>query len=456
MKLADLAVRSQANGYKGLFGFMTLVRRLIENEEEPFHDGETAAGSGAVKIMSIHKSKGLEFPVVILADTAKRFNRKDAAAPLLVHPTLGIGAKRTELDRRIEYPTLARLAVARKLSAEMLSEELRILYVAMTRAREKLIIVGTFKDADKELLKLARDAGSPVAPQALENAAGLSSFILLPAMTRPEAECLRLSPVPVDADCGMPWDIRKIKVGETSENSRAAAAAVPERAEPEPGALEEARRKLSFVYPYISASGIPSKLTATGLKGRFADYEAAENAEPLAAPAKRAPVIRPAFIANRTSLSPAERGYGAPPGDAVYRFRPLYDLDGVRDELRRLKEKAFLSRRPAEAVNPEKILAFFISDLGKRVLNADEIYREFKFSLLVPAEEYYPGAKTGDGDEILLQGVVDCCMREREALHVIDFKTDAVTLENIEEKTRQYAPQLAAYGRAWRASWDFR
>lgn len=448
MKLADLAVRSQANGYKGLFGFMTLVRRLIENGEEPFLDGGGSAVAGAVKIMSIHKSKGLEFPVVILADTAKRFNRKDAAAPLLVHPTLGIGAKRTELDRRIEYPTLPRLAVARKLAAEMLSEELRILYVAMTRAREKLIIVGTFKDADKELIKLARDAGSPVAPQALENAAGLLSFILLPAMARPEAECLRPSPVPVDTGCGIPWDIRKIKVDAAPKSSRAAAADVPERAEPEPGALEDARRKLSFVYPYIAAAGIPSKLTATGLKGRFADFEAAEDAEPLAAAAKRAPVVRPAFIANRTSLTPAERGTALHLAMQYIDYSRCTTLGGVRDELRRLKEKAFLSRRQAEAVDPEKILAFFASDLGKRVLNADKIYREFKFSLLVPAEEYYPGVQTGGGDEILLQGVVDCCFSEGEALHVIDFKTDAVTLENIEEKTRQYAAQLAAYGRA--------
>ncbi|SHH95285.1 DNA helicase/exodeoxyribonuclease V, subunit A [Sporobacter termitidis DSM 10068] len=445
MRLVELAVRCEAGGYKGLFGFMTLVRKLMEKGEEPFGSSETPSGD-AVKIMSIHKSKGLEFPVVFLADTTKRFNKKDAAAPLLIHAALGVGAKRTDLMRRIEYPTLARMAVARKLNQEMLSEELRVLYVAMTRAREKLVVVSTFADADKELLKLSKDAVAPVAPQVLENAAGMASLVLLPALTRPEAECLRLAPVPLSTDCGAPWDIRKIVITEAPAARRRKA--LP--AEPHIAARAEdvaaLRRNLDYQYPYIKAAEIPSKLTATGLKGRFADFEAAEEAAQLHEAARhRPPAERPAFITRRTALTPSERGTALHLAMQFIDYDKCGDLESVREELRRLREKSYLSAKQADAVDPAKLLAFFDSPLGKRVMGADRLYREFKFSLLVRADAYF--ADGGD-DELLFQGVVDCCFEEGGALHVIDFKTDHVTPETVAEKTRLYAPQLTAYARA--------
>jgi ATP-dependent helicase/nuclease subunit A len=455
MRLLELAARCETNGYKGLFGFMTYVRKLAENGEEPFRDNDPAF-SDAVRIMSIHKSKGLEFPVVILADTTKRFNRKDTAAPLLIHPELGVGAKRADLERRIEYPTLARLAVAKKLTLEMLSEELRVLYVAMTRAREKLIIVSTFADADKKLSKLCKDAGTPVAPQILENAAGMSSFILLPVLTRPEAACLRPPQAEPTEDSGEPspddgcprWDIRKIVIRKSPAKKRKNTPAAPERAAAVTEDLERLGRNLGYVYPYRGLSQVPSKLTATGLKGRFADYEAAEEAGRINAAVQRSPASRPDFVTQRSALTPAERGTALHLAMQFIDYRRCLTLDGIRGELRRLGEKAFLSAAQASAVEPEKILAFFTSELGRRVLRADRLYREFKFSLLVPAVEYYPEVGTDSMDEVLLQGVVDCCFVEDGALHVIDFKTDYVTRETLAEKTKLYTPQLMAYGRA--------
>lgn len=449
MRLIELAARCEANGYRGLFGFMTLVRKLIENGEEPFGNNETPSGN-AVKIMSIHKSKGLEFPVVILADTTKRFNKKDAAAPLLVHSKLGIGAKRTDLERRIEYPTLARLAVSKKLTQEMMSEELRVLYVAMTRAREKLIVVSTFADAEKELTKLAKDAAAPVPPQVLENTAGMWCFILLPALTRPEAECLCSTPVTRSADCGEPWAIRKIKITEVPAN-RKEAPVIPERFEARPEDVEALKESLGYRYPFIKAATIPSKLTATGLKGRFADYEAAEEAERLEAVWQRTPASRPGFITNRAELTPAERGTALHLAMQYIDYRKCGTIEEIRGELGRLKEKNFVSTQQADAVDPDKIRAFFASPLGVRVMSAEKLYREFKFSLLVKAEDYFPGGEDGDSvadDEILFQGVVDCCFEEGGALHVIDFKSDYVTKETLAEKTKLYAPQLTAYGRA--------
>jgi ATP-dependent helicase/nuclease subunit A len=118
--------------------------------------------------MSVHKSKGLDFPVVFLADTARRFNKQDLTEGVLVHPELGLGPKLTDVGRGVEFPTAARTAISKRLGRENLSEEMRILYVAMTRARERLIITCAFKKPEEVVLKLRRRVSSPIAPQVLE------------------------------------------------------------------------------------------------------------------------------------------------------------------------------------------------------------------------------------------------------------------------------------------------
>jgi ATP-dependent helicase/nuclease subunit A len=450
MRLLELAVRYEANGYKGLFGFLSFIRKLIENDIEPGEKNEALSGD-AVKIMSIHKSKGLEFPIVILADTAKRFNNKDAIKPLLIHAQLGVGAKVTDLTRRIEYPTLARLAVARKLTREMTAEELRILYVAMTRAREKLIIVAAFADAGRELAKLSKDAAAPVPPQVLEAAGSMAELILLPALTRPEAGCLSANNETVLCEDDV-WEIKIINADIIQSPKRRQAQPEPVRVKAGPELVESLRQKLGYKYPHQEAARIPSKLTATELKGRYADYEAAEEADvPDYAKKNRPPALRPGFITQRSVLTPAERGTALHLAMQFIDFSRCGSLDGITEELRRLREKRFLNVQQANAVAPEKILAFFASQLGKRVMQADRLYREFKFSLLVRAGDYFDVETIGGdiaNDEILFQGVVDCCFEEAGALHVIDFKSDYVTGETLEEKTRLYAPQLNAYGRA--------
>ncbi|MGM9522373.1 MAG: helicase-exonuclease AddAB subunit AddA, partial [Oscillospiraceae bacterium] len=150
MRLFEYARSFESAGYKGLFGFVTYMRRLQEQGETPQPDAGAGA-ENAVTIMSIHKSKGLEFPIVILADTTRRFNTEDSKKPLLIHPELGVGPKRVDIARRIEYPTIARRAVRAGMLSEGLSEELRVLYVAMTRAKEKLIMLCSFTDAEREL-----------------------------------------------------------------------------------------------------------------------------------------------------------------------------------------------------------------------------------------------------------------------------------------------------------------
>ncbi len=446
MRLMRIAGQYENSGYKGLYLFMTFVRRMIENGDEPAQAAAAPTGSG-VKILSIHKSKGLEFPVVFLSDTAKRFNKTDAAKPVLMHAQLGVGVKRTELERRIEYTTLPRMAVAKKLAAESMAEELRVLYVALTRAREKLIITAAFADAERELKRLTRDAVIPVAPQVLEGARSQSDFILLPVLTRPEADCLREGDAGVYTDDGSAWYIRRVKASDVDIAQRATAPVEnPAAAAPNEQDVEETRRSLSYQYPYQQAQELPSKLTATELKGRFTDLESSEDAEKPKFLAPRSILYdRPAFITEQTGLTAAERGTALHLAMQYIDYASCADVQSTARALDDLEARGFLSAAQRQAVAPEKIVTFFSSELGRRVLSAEKLYREFKFSLLVPASDYYDN---GEDDEILLQGVIDVAFVENGMLTILDFKTDRVTSETLDDKARLYADQVRAYGMA--------
>ena len=216
------------------------------------------SGSGNEVLITHTQLKGLEYPVVILADLARQFNKEDIRKPLLVHQDLGVGPKRLDLERRIEYPTIARRAVAARLLEEMLSEEMRLMYVAMTRAREKLIAVMTLRDAGKKLQKLGFNAEYPLNPQVLEGSESMADWLLLAALSGSGWKLNIKKPVPSSEE-GEPEDI--------------------DAAEPSPELIEKIESNLRYTYPHMEASKIPSKLTATELKGSYFAVEAAEEAE---------------------------------------------------------------------------------------------------------------------------------------------------------------------------------
>ena len=371
--------------------------------------------------MSIHKSKGLEFPVVFLCDTARRFNKRDSQDSVLVHPQLGLGPKLTDTKRRIEYPTLARHAIRLRLERETLSEELRLLYVALTRPKERLIVTGVVKDAEKTLAKAREAVTTPMAPEVLASAQSMLDWLIYSAI----------------ADGG-----RHIAM-ETAEP----AAAAPVRAADTPvegsdeGMIAELERKLSFEYPYADAVHLPSKVTATELKGRDAADEDAQSVAPKPAPSFRTPdfgrVNRPA--------TGAERGVATHLVLQYMDFSKTGSIAEINHEIARLEEEKFITAREAEAVDAEAIDGLFRSPLGRRMLAAKNMRREFKFSLLVGADEVFGAAA---GEQVLLQGVVDCCIEEDGELVIIDYKTDRVRGAAVERRAETYAGQLRAYAAA--------
>ena len=446
LALAELARQFEGAGHKGLFRFLTYLTRLRENGNSLTPPAPGRAGGG-VRIMSIHKSKGLEFPVVLLCGLARRLNREDMSRPILFHPKLGVGPKGLDVERGIEYPTLARMAVARQLEREMMAEELRLLYVAMTRAKEKLILSVALTGGGRDLEKLAGDAGDPVDPQVLLSCQSVGQWVLLHALCRPEAGALRRAAgqdvaVPA-APFGPEWDIRFVDGGPLAQTTPHRWAAPTQAAEQETGAGEALAHRLRWTYPHGAEVAIPSKLTATQLKGRALDEEAAEEAP---RPARSLSFGRPRFAAEEMGLTAAQQGTALHQVLQYIDFEKAETVEGVRAEIARLVEGQYITPQQGEAVDPAPIAAFFQSDLGQQLLSSVSLRREFKFSILEPASRYYPQA--GEGEQVLFQGVVDCYYETLEGITVVDFKTDRVTKRSVAERAEHYRPQLEAYSRA--------
>ena len=387
--------------------------------------------------MSIHKSKGLEFPIVFLTDLDHAFSRQDFDAAVLVHPQMGVGPRCVDLKRKIKYPTLARLAIEEKLRRENLAEEQRVLYVAMTRPKEKLILVNAMRFAEKRLQKLGAVASCPALPETVAEGKNFGDWLLLPLLCRQEAEVLRsYANVEVPGLCsnrGERWkvflhDAETLRFGWTES-------AEVTHTEKEEVSFES--QIMEYQYPYRESALIPAKITATQLKGRPMDEEIAEKA--LHTPYIR-PLTQPRFRQESKGLTPAERGTAT---HLVLQYLDFADLD-VTGQVHRLLEKDLLTAEQASAVNIFVLERFLKSPLAEEIRRSPGVLREYRFTLLMDARKYDPAA--AEDDSILLQGVVDCCFETPEGLTVVDFKTDHVrTEEEVAQRTEQYRPQLAAY-----------
>lgn len=425
LRLFELARSFETTGWRGLRRFLDWLRSMRERGEEPAFPDED--GGGAVRIMSIHRSKGLEFPVVFIGDTARQFNRSDLRGSVLVHPELGLGPKFTDAARGIEYPTLARRAVANRLERELLSEELRLLYVAMTRARERLFITCTFADPQKTMDKLAPAAQEHIPAQALLPMRSMAEWLICAAL-------------------GTGGRALTLSIGGDEEG---APRRVTPAAQPEPERTGEEASPVDFDallawrYPHSGAETLPSKLTATELKS-LAEPDA-ESAEllPRAARTFRRPDI--ALAARR--LTAAERGTATHLALRYLELGALTTPEAAREAVDRLAAAGKLSAREAAAVDAAGLCRFALSPLGRRIAAAPRVLREFPFALLCPAERFFPGA---EGEELLLQGVVDCCLIEPDGAVIVDYKTDRIAPEAASERAKRYAAQLETY--AWAVS----
>lgn len=433
-------VRSSEAVYPTLSEFLQQME-LMQAEGKAI-PAETAAASDCVNIMTIHKSKGLEFPVVFLADLSRKFNEEDLHSPVLLHQTLGIGAMAMEQAHLIRFPTLSRSAIADRIRCENRSEELRVLYVAMTRAKDLLIMSYCSRYLRTELSSLAAALTFPVHPLKSAAARAPGHWILLSALCRAEAGALfDVTGIPACAGTfsDAPWHITlgSAEAGGSPESIDRQKEALLSAPDP-----EIVRRMLEFTYPDQLQTITPAKLTPTQLKGRVEDLESASEAASLQAPLQ-VHVRKPNFVQSK-ALTPAERGAAVHLALQFMDFSHSQTPEGVRQVLLQLVQRHHLTQQQADAVVPEQISAFVNSELGRRMVLAQAPpLREFKFSILADGSQF--GNFSG---KLLLQGVVDCCWEEPDGIVILDFKTDHVTEQTAQARAQQYRAQLHAYAYA--------
>lgn len=456
------AKQFEATSFRGLFRFLRFVERLQDAGSDLGSARTLGESEDVVRVMSIHKSKGLEFPVVFVAGLGKKFNLMDLNKELLMHKKLGLGPQVINLATRVSYPSLPKLLLQQQIKKESVAEEMRVLYVALTRAREKLILVGAVRDLEKSLEKWCSSAaqvGWPL-PDAELTAARTYLDWLCPAIARhrngqallqlARSEAQPFPEVAADASTWQTAFINLHQVQNPPRDNRQQVAGLLEKVKAlaplgDLGQAAEIERRLNWRYPLAEVTAKPAKAAVTEIKRRFDELARLEDE---AVPYRPKITGRPRFLQQDKGLTPAERGSAI---HLVMQHIPLEKIPAEQDIHRLLEHlvaREILLPEQAAVIDPAQITGFFASPLGQRLLNAGKVQRELPFSLALPAVEVYPElSRAGDGEVVLVQGVIDCLADEGDGLLLIDYKSDAVHPGQASPAER-YRGQINLYTRA--------
>lgn len=449
--LVGKAKSYEEGSYSGIFDFIRYIERLTKYETE-IGEAQIDSGENAVRMLSIHKSKGLEAPVVIVAGLAKQFNTKDMTANLVLHPELGMGMEYRDEVLRVKAPTLYKKVIAGHLNYDMLSEELRVLYVALTRAREKLILSAAVGSSEKFF-----DGVNNVVLQ--EGRAGYSSLLqahsLLDFLKLPLGQCLAAGSIRLVGKEEAQADTEDAVLTEEAvrQNNREcydALIGLPRDEVQDEGLDEEIRRRECYVYPYPVCKG-KMKLSVSELKKAAYQDEVQEELFPESSPEKTVPH----FITGKVEegVSGSERGTLYHRVMECLDFCAAYDTtEAVREQLQNLIDRGRIRKDALQLISVEKIAAFFRSELGMRMcLAAKEgrLKKEQPFVIGIPYEEVYKEEDiTDSGETVMVQGIIDAYFEDDGQLVLMDYKTDSVKEDVKEELTKRYKAQLMYYGMA--------
>ncbi len=452
MLLYDYARSFEAGTFRGLYNFILYINGILEDGGELEGAQTVDESDDVVRIMTIHQSKGLEFPICFVVGTEKKYNTLDAKSALLFDRKTGVAMHRPSEDAffRVRTPQYAGVAESVKsLSAE---EEMRILYVALTRAKERLIVtasgkVGKKESANDKQIARAKMRARQDSPFAVRSCASFLELILFSLFVGE----------------GAPATFRHVRADTEEElvlSPHAQAEQQPERTDGGDAFYETLSRRFSFTYPHAHLAKIPAKLSVSKLYPEALDG-AGEEVPLQITSDPDAFRLRPRFLSESEATAT-----GAEIGTATHVFLQFCDFarlaeDGAKAELDRLVSEKFISPGTASLVRLADVEKFRESRLLADLLAARELYREQRFTLVLPADRF-----TADGDlaaklcgeELLVQGVIDCLYRDKDgALTLLDYKTDALTAAEkadpalaAEKLVPRHARQLAYYREAVR------
>lgn len=431
--LCDYAEKYEAAGNLGLSGFIRFIDKVARTSGDLATAARPSENADIVRIMTVHQSKGLEFPICILADMQHAFNERDNTESVLISSSAGLGMKRRTEDGISVYDTASRRAAVITSERMGRSEEMRVLYVALTRAKENLVMVTSVPIPEKGLAKVAVECGigeraNPFAVLRMNN---FSDLVLTALMRHPAADELRkLSGV--DVPIFLPEKDRfKLKVVVSDSESFMTESANEQKIAAKPVFFDEVCERLDYSDPRSVLSSVPAKRAASDGSERGINREYFASS-------------RPAFMSSG-GLTPAQRG------TATHKFMQFSNYAAARadieSELARLVDGGFLSEEEGKAVNVSAAKRFFMSSLAERIFASDNVMREKKFAALFPAKFFYPELMGEAAEEkIVVQGIADCVFVEDGKLVIVDYKTD--TGVDAEALLDRYSAQLGIYREA--------
>ncbi|MCO8811055.1 helicase-exonuclease AddAB subunit AddA [Clostridioides difficile] len=464
--LFERAKQFEETSLKGIFNFVNFIEKLKKSSSDMGSAKTLGENANVVRIMSIHKSKGLEFPVVICSAMGKNFNTQDFKKSILYHHNLGYGPQFVDYERRISFPSIAKEALKSKINIENLSEEMRVLYVAFTRAKEKLIITGSTRNIQDSIKRWSNGIESLDTISQYEILKG-KNFLdwIMPCVLRHRDLYNLLEEVGLDAVFnvehnskwyGKLWNKNDILVEKKSDEEKESIEEILEKIDvdnPDSDYYSEIEEKLNYIYPYEFSTRKPATISVTEIKKIQNNYE-----EELINTIFEQKVIlkKPLFIQNeeeREKISGTERGTIVHLVMEVLDLKNVSSVNDIKSQIRGFVSKGIITEKQASIVNPYKIYKFFASNIGKRMLNAEIINREKSIYAQVNMKDIYiyeklinnDDKKLYDNESVMLRGIVDAYFEEDNQIVLVDYKTDFVNEENINQIIEKYKKQLDLY-----------
>lgn len=453
--LADLAYEFEKTSMRGLFKFLSYIEKIQKGSDDRGQAKILGENDNVVRLMSIHKSKGLEFPVVILCGLNKQFNLQDTRNQILLHKDYGIAPKYVNVYKRTEKETLARTAIKDKIKKENISEEMRVLYVAMTRAIDRLIMAGTVNKLEQKARNWRKGHSKYFVYKGISYMDWICSCLfekvnfdkINEVLTSGEYKNWNLKLI-------TRWDLSVNANDEINIRDKKIAMLNEFKNKENSPYNEEIGRRLSFKYPYINSVNIPTKLSVTELKN-IKDKESARLRYKIPA---LVTMLQYNEVSDKFILD--KKITGSEIGTLLHfvmehlNLKGSLNRTGIINTIKQMEDKKLLTESEtsvAISTYADKIEEFFTCGIGKRIINSPYVYREIPFVFRKKANDIL--SNLNEDDLILVQGIIDCCFIEGNEAVIVDYKTDKIDetkeiTQQIDILKKEYHDQVALYKEA--------
>ena len=455
--LVQKAEMLEATGFKGLFNFLNYIEKLEKFSSDDSEAVLTNENQDVVRIMTIHKSKGLEFPVVFVCGLGKKFNNADLRKKVLMHQKNGMGMEYVDFEKRVRYNTLSKSVIKNIKKKENLAEEMRVLYVALTRAKEKLILTASVNDLEKSCQKWSEYLDHEGDTLPIYDILKVNYYIDWIGVTLVRhrdghkiLDCADIMCLSENKSLNnSKWVINFIQRNEIyvknevlKQQEAIFSTAIDEDEK------RDILKKLNFVYKYEELIKLPANISVTEIKRQR--HKDAKNEEFVRLHPIEDDFIKSKILKNKINeLSSSEKGTIMHTVMENLDLRHEYTKDEVMSKIEELQLKQVLTDKEAKSVDIRKIVSFFNSELGEMLRNAERIYKEEAFTMeLTPYEVYQKECYKGVEEGILIHGIIDCFFIKDNQIVLIDYKSDYVHNKNEKSLIEKYNIQLEIYSKA--------